>query len=152
MKTKQALRLATLAGLGTLAAAPSIAADATGYFYGGLGVVQARADLDQPRMASQVLGAGLTVTSLERDERDTAYKVFGGYQFTPNFGLEAGYFDLGQFGLAATTTPAGTLDGQVHVKGFNLDLVGTMPLSDRFSVLGRIGALSARSRDSYSGA
>mgnify|MGYP000017645340 CR=1 FL=1 len=44
--------------------------------------------------------AGLTTC----DTKDTGYKLFGGYMFTPNLGIEGGWVDLGK------ATGSGTLD------------------------------------------
>ena len=63
--------------------------------------------------------------------------------------MEAGFFDLGSFGYTATV-PSGTLGGDIRVKGLNLDLVGTLPLTDRLSALGRVGVTSARTTGSFS--
>ena len=41
------------------------------------------------------------------DEKDTAWKVFAGFQLTPMFGVELGYTDLGEVsapGISAETT------------------------------------------------
>ena len=77
--------------------------------------------------------------------------MFLGYQMNPNFALEGGYFNLGQFNFRATTAPAGSLSGQIKLQGLNLDLVGKMPLNERWSVLARVGAQSAQARDRFSG-
>jgi OOP family OmpA-OmpF porin len=150
MKPIHALRLLSLAGLGSLVATSSFAQDA-GYYYGGLSIGQSRAKIDEPRITAALLGAGLTTTSMSRDETDTAYKLFGGYQFNPYVALEGGYFNLGKFGFTSTTVPAGTLNGQIKLQGLNLDLVGTLPLTERWSALARVGAQYARARDSFSG-
>lgn len=47
--------------------------------------------------------------------------------------------------------PAGSLSGQIKLQGLHRDLVGTLPLTERFSVLARVGAQAARARDSFSG-
>ena len=150
MKSINALRLASLAGLGFLAASSSFAQEAS-YLYGGLAVGRSQARIDEARITASLLGAGLTTTAMTTEERDTAYKLFGGYQFNRNFGLEAGYFDLGKFSFKSTTTPAGTLNGQIKLQGVNLDLVGTLPLSERFSAIGRVGVQYANARDTFSG-
>ena len=46
--------------------------------------------------------------------------------------------------------PAGTLNGDIRLNGFNLDLVGTLPLGDRWALLGRLGGQSARASDRFS--
>ena len=150
MKTLNALRMVSLAGLGSLIAASAIAQEG-GYFYGGLSIGQSRAKIDDDRITASLLAAGLTTTAMTRDETDTAYKLFGGYQLNRNFALEGGYFNLGKFGFTSTTVPAGTLNGQIKLQGLNLDLVGTLPLTERLSAIGRVGAQYARARDSFSG-
>jgi OOP family OmpA-OmpF porin len=144
------LSLMTLATLGALCAAPAYAQNDS-YYYGGIGVGQARARIDDKRIAETLGGSGLTTTAIAHDERHSAYKVFGGYQFNRNFGIELGYFHLGSFGFHATTTPAGTLDGDFRVQGANLGLVGTMPFTDNFSGLARIGVQYARTRTAIAG-
>lgn len=150
MKTFNALRVLSLAGLGSIAAASSFAQEG-GYFYGGLSVGQSRAKIDEERITASLLGAGLATTAMARDETDTAYKLFGGYQLSRNFALEAGYFNLGRFGFKSTTVPAGTLTGQIKLHGLNLDLVGTLPLTESLSAVARVGAQYASARDTFSG-
>ena len=145
-------RLLALAALGVTTATSALAqAQESGYFYGGLGVGQTRAKIDEARISAGLLGSGLTTSGFARDEKDTGYKVFGGYQLSRNFALELGVFDLGKFKFNATTVPAGMLNGQLKVQGVNLDLVGTLPLTERLSLLGRIGGTSARTRDQFTG-
>lgn len=149
MKSTQALRRLGLAGLGSLLAA-SASAQEGGYYYGGLSIGQSRAKIDEERLTANLLGAGLTTTGMQKDEKDTAYKLFGGYQVNRNLALEAGYFNLGKFSFSSTTVPAGTLDGRIKLQGLNLDLVGTLPLTGRLSALGRFGVQVAQARDTFS--
>ncbi len=148
MKTIHMLRLLTVAGLVPLAGQMAMAQEG-GYPYLGLSVGQSRAHFDEQRMGESVLGTGFTSTTVDRNERDTGYKLFGGYQMNRNWAFEAGYFDLGSSSFTANTLPAGTLSGKVRSQGLNLDLVGTLPITERFSALGRIGAQYARTRDSF---
>ena len=153
MKPTNAMQLLSLAGIGTLmtlSAAPA-AAQEGGYYYGGLSLGKSQAKIDEERITARLLASGLTTTGMSKDERDTAFKLFGGYQFNRNFAVEAGYFNLGKFGFTSTTTPAGTLNGQIKLQGFNLDLVGTLPLTENLSAIGRVGAQRASARDSFSG-
>jgi OmpA-OmpF porin, OOP family len=145
-----ALRLLSLAGLGPLLCAPVLAQESP-YFYGGAALGQSRAKFDEQHIIDTVIPTGVTTTSIRSDERGNGYKLFGGYQFNRNFAVEAGYFDLGKFSFSSTTAPAGTIDGNIRVRGLNLDLVGTLPLTERFSALARIGAQHTRTRDEISG-
>ncbi len=150
MKPAHALRLLGLAGLGSLVAASSYAQE-SGYYYGGLSFGQSRAKIDEPRISASLLGAGLATTSMDKDERDAGVRLFGGYQFNRNFAVEGGYFSLGKFGFTSTTVPAGTLDGRIRLQGLNLDLVGTLPITERWSAIGRVGAQYASARDTFRG-
>src|SRR5438128_2401629 len=41
-------------------------------------------------------GCNGTPAGLSCDQKDTGWKLFGGYQFTPHWGAEAMYVDLGK--------------------------------------------------------
>jgi OOP family OmpA-OmpF porin len=145
------MRLAGLAGLASLAAAPAFAESDPGYFYGGASIGQSRAKIDDARITASLLSQGVVTSAMSNDERALAWKAFGGYQLNRYVGVEAGYFSLGHFGFTATTVPAGTLDGRIRLHGVNLDLVGTLPVTERFSLLARVGAQHASARDSFHG-
>lgn len=78
------------------------------------------------------------------DRKDTGFKLYGGYGFTPNFSLEYGYTDLGKFSTA---------NGSLKAKGFFADAVGTLPLGSQWSAIGRLGLFNAslEDRDSVDG-
>lgn len=131
--------------------ASGLHAQETAYAYGGFSVGQARAKLEAERNVADRLPAGVLAEAISKDERDTGYKLFLGYQMNRNWALEAGYFQLGRFSLAARTQPTGQLDGRFDMKGVNLDLVGSLPLAEGWSVLGRIGAQFNRTRTHFEG-
>lgn len=120
-------------------------------WYGGLSAGQSRALIDDPRITSGLQSSGLTVTSIDDTSRSTGYKLFGGYQYNQNFSMEGGYYDLGKFGFNATTSPAGTLTGDTKLRGLNLDAVGTLPFTEKFSGIGRIGATYGEAVDNFRG-
>ena len=139
-----------LAALAVIASPFAVAADDLGW-YGGINIGRSRANIDDERIASSLVGQGATATSVTDHDRDTGYKLFGGYKVNRNFALEGGYFDLGRFGFTATTVPPGTLDGSIRLKGLNLDAVGILPITERFSAFGRVGMNYAQAKDSFSG-
>lgn len=57
-------------------------------------------------------------------------QLFGGYQLTPNFSLEAGAADLGHIDNG---------NGKVDGRSVFLDAVGIVPLNDKWSLFGRLG-------------
>ena len=151
MKSIALMRLAGLAGLASLATAPAFAESDPGYFYGGASIGQSRSKIDDARITAGLLSQGLVTSAMSNDEQALAWKAFGGYQLNRYVGIEAGYFSLGHFGFTSTTVPAGTLDGRIKLHGANLDLVGTLPVTERFSLLARVGAQHASARDSFHG-
>lgn len=79
------------------------------------------------------VGGGSGLFSSEK--KDTAYNIYGGTYFNPNFGLEAGFTDFGKINRGGGTTKA---------NGINLSLVGKLPLSQSFNLLGKVGTTYAR--------
>lgn len=140
----------SLVALAILGSPFTMAQDNAGW-YVGTNMGQSRATIDDARITSGLIGRGFSGISITDDDRSNGYKIFGGYQFNKNIALEGGYFNLGNFGYTANTVPTGTLNGNIKLRGLNLDVVGTLPITDRFSAFGRVGANYAQARDSFSG-
>jgi OOP family OmpA-OmpF porin len=83
-----------------------------------------------------------TLGGLPADRSSFGGKLYGGYSFTPNFGLEAGYADLGRVKSDA---------GKLRADGWFLDAVGTLPLGNDFSLLGRVGVFEGKLRRDLNG-
>ncbi len=141
--------LATLAAIATMTS-PLASADVSNW-YGGINLGQSRAKIDDARITSGLLAGRFATSSISDDDRDTGYKLFGGYQAGRYFAIEGGYFDLGKFGFTANTIPPGSLSGNIKVRGANLDLVGTLPITNKFAAFGRVGANYAYTRDTFTG-
>ncbi len=120
-------------------------------WYIGAGVGQSRATIDEPRLRASLAANGETVTGFSKDQRDTGYKLFVGRQLNQYFAMEAGYFDLGKFDFKSTTSGNGVLNGQAAFRGVNLDLLGQLPLSQRLSLLGRVGMHYTKTNTEFSG-
>ncbi|MGK5059927.1 OmpA family protein [Janthinobacterium sp. LB2P49] len=120
-------------------------------WYLGAGVGQSRATIDEPRLRASLAANGETVTGFTKDQRDTGYKLFVGRQLNQYFAVEGGYFDLGKFDFRSTTSGNGVLNGQAAFRGVNLDLLGQLPLSQRLSLLGRVGMHYTKTNTEFSG-
>lgn len=149
IKVSGTLKVAALAVLAAIASPYTMAEDSG--WYVGANAGQSSAKIDDGGIANSLLGGGFSMTSISNDKHDAGYKIFGGYRFNQNFALEGGYFDLGKFGYTATTLPAGTLRGDIKLKGLNLDVIGILPISEKFSAFGRVGLNYAEARDSFIG-
>jgi OOP family OmpA-OmpF porin len=82
-----------------------------------------------PASAQLYLGGG--VGEAKTDTRETSWKVYGGYQFTPTWGLELGYNDLGKYRGA-------------DIESYTVAGTGTIPLNERWSLIGKVGAAENR--------
>lgn len=132
---------------GVQAAEPS----ASAIWYLGAGAGQARAKLNDSTVSTALAGTGASVATISRDETEASYKFYAGYQYNPYLAFEGGAFNLGSFTFGATTTPAGTLNGAVkNTVGANFDVLGTLPLAERFTLFARAGIQSSKTRDLFS--
>ncbi len=131
-------------------ASPLALANDSGWYIGG-NIGQSQADIDNARISANLLDSGFSGISIEDDERDIGYKLFGGYQINKHFAVEAGYFDLGSFDFTATTLPLGTLNGEIKLRGLNADVVGFLPFTEKWSAFGRVGINYAEAKDTFSG-
>ena len=85
----------------------------------------AGAFLAGPAAAQMYVGAG--AGSARTDTNDTAWKVYGGYQFSPTWGLELGYTDLGR-------------NRGADAEAWSLAATATLPINERWSLLAKLGA------------
>jgi len=114
----------------------AVAEDTSGgrwYVGGGLG---AATGLD---LCSAVT-PGFTTSAGTCDKSQFAGKVFGGYKFNKYLGAEGALVYLG------TATADGTFLGvpttsDVYAGGLELAGTGTLPLSDQFGIIGKLGVL-----------
>ncbi len=150
MKPSKIVLALSLAGLTASNGAIAVAADEPNW-YGGVGLGWSRARINDDRITADFVGSGLSVRSIDDDNNALGFKVFAGRSFNPYFAIEGGYFNLGKFGFTANTTPDGSLNGTIKIQGLNLDAVGTLPITDKFSALGRVGFTYTQSRDAFTG-
>ena len=82
------------------------------------------------------LGAnGFGTGAIVASKSSTAFKLFGGYQFAENFGVEAGYVALGS--LKELGAP--TLNDSVRARSLYFAGTTRLPLSDSFTLTGKAG-------------
>lgn len=113
-------------------------------WYAGFSVGQSRFDsVSKSEIDAALVAGGLGGVSSSLDDTDTAYKAHLGYMIDPHFAVELGYVDLGKLNYDATfTSPGpGTGHGDVKADGVTLELVGSLPVAERFSLLARLGII-----------
>ncbi|WP_167079696.1 porin family protein [Massilia aquatica] len=118
MKNTLALALLAVASL-------PLAAHAEGSYIGG-GVGRA-----EHKVAVNSIGS--------YKDSDVAIKIFTGYNFDKNFGIEAGYSDLGEI-------EAGNTGISVKGRSFYAAGTATLALNEKLSLTGKLGVAKNRAR------
>jgi len=114
-----------------LTAAMAARADVPPGFYAG-------ASVGKTKLSDE----GFDSFGVDVDESDTGFKIFGGYSFNENFAVEVSWFDLGEVSGTLNDPFFGDIDFDVGVSGLNASAVGRVPVSETFSLFGKIGFAS----------
>lgn len=158
MKFAKKLGTLTVIAASIFAAQSSFAADndfvnpewANTASYIGLGLGGSRSFLNQDPINATAARTGRIDTTVE-DHRGFGGKLIAGKQLNQNFAVEFAYFDLGKFDYAANTVNGGTLSRHTTVRGGTLDLIGMVPLSERFTAFAALGGTYAMVREKIGG-
>jgi hypothetical protein len=124
------VKRAALVSIGILLAAE---ASAQGYVGGSFG---------QGNLSDGIFAPLITSGRADRDT--TGFKLFGGLQLHPNFGVEIAYVDLGDASYSGVFTVPGigtfpVTGGKVEASGFNLSGMASFPASAAVSIFGKMG-------------
>lgn len=93
--------------------------------------------------------AGASVIGLTGDVKDACdeadidcqgWKLYGGYKFNKNFGIEGGYYQL---------IDAEDDVSNLKLSGLGIAATAAMPLGDKAEVFGKLGALSTEAEVTY---
>ena len=120
-------------------------------FYAGLGIGRSSADVTEISR-QDILNSGFTSLSTFQSgssKSDTAWKIFGGYRFSPNIAAEFFYANLGKFsrdasGNGATSGSSSvnfSLNSELKITGFGVAALLGAPLSDQWNVFAKPGLL-----------
>lgn len=117
-------------------------------FYLGGSVGISRTKIDKGSFDSELSALGIGGISSSTDETDTAFRLRAGYQFNDYIAIEGGYANLGTFkyNVDFRTPIAGNAYEKIKVDGFDISAVGTLPVGQGFSLLGKVGAFFSRTK------
>ena len=108
------------------AAGAAHAAEIGPYFGASVGQTTAKADttlaVTNPTPPPATIGH-----TFHFDKQETGYKLYGGYNFLPRLGVEAGYVDFGN-PSDHSTVASGGINGEADLTGWQAFAVGTLPL------------------------
>lgn len=128
-RTAMTILKALFAFLFLLASTNAPAQSSHSFFFGAsLG----QSDIDES------VASGL-VTSGSIDGKDNGFKLYGGGFFSPNFGAELAYVDLGEAAYSGDFFGTPVTDGKVGIWGWNVAGLVRLPVTERFSVFGKLG-------------
>jgi long-chain fatty acid transport protein len=110
-------------------------------WYAGFGFGQSQYQGVSSYLDSQQAAAGKTSTT-SANTRTEGWKVYAGYQFNKYIGVEGGYANLNDMSATTTITAptAGSVRTNMDSDAWTLAAVGSYPLTDKFSILGKLGA------------
>lgn len=158
---KKAITILALAAAGSLAHAQGInAKPVVGPWYVGVSGGQSRADLDDwdsyngYYLVNRFTGAQVPyngLVTLNTDRRDTAWRIFGGYNFNENWAIEGAYTDLGRvkarYNWSADGTPLFEVSGDQVA--WSAALKGALPINKQFDVFGLVGMTSNQTKVNF---
>ena len=128
MSTTRSIAIALLTLSGLIATSQALA---RGPFY--VGASAGRSDIGNEIAFPSLITSGTV------DGKDTGYKIFGGYEFNPYFGVEVSLVDLGKVKYSGSYLGASVTGGRVEVVGLNGSAVGIVPVNESFSLFGKLG-------------
>jgi len=103
-------------------AAPALAQDQG--FYAGLTLGQSK---------QKDACDGVSALGASCDDKDTAWRILGGYQFNKHLAVELGYTDVGE------VSASGAFTASIEAKIWELVAVGSWPFTPNFSAYGKLG-------------
>ena len=118
---KTSLALLAAAGMAVSCVSMAQSKADTGWYIG--------ATFGQTQVDLEDCGGGVTC-----DDKDTGWRIIGGYLLNRNFAIEVGYHDLGK---ASQSAPGASLDFKANA--FELLAVGMLPITNEFSLYGKAG-------------
>jgi OOP family OmpA-OmpF porin len=135
MKSTSAV-FAVFASVALLVASPTWSQERGAYLGASLGQVEHK--------------QGCTGVTISCDQKDTSWRIFGGYEFNRHIAVELGYANLGE------TSASGIVSGvnvtaNIEVGAWDLTAVGSIPVMDRLSLYGRAGLYLAETEASGTG-
>ncbi len=125
------------------------AAQQSGAYLGAAVTASRGSNLSSGEVNDFLVQAGYRNPMTDIDRKDSGYKIFAGYAFSPNLAIELTESDIGEFSTRTTVT-GGAVNARYQAKATSLDAVLSAPVSDLLSVFGRIGIARTRTDANFS--
>lgn len=135
MKLVRWISAGLLCGLLCIVSAGAYADQATGWY---IGAGAGQTDVKDAGCTDDY-SAVFADISCSDDSKDTGWKIFAGSQLTPNAAIEFGFVDLGAATIKGTDSVFGSTKATAEADGFFVAGVGSIPLGQSASLLGKVG-------------
>jgi OOP family OmpA-OmpF porin len=142
------ITLAVLMAAGLVCGSTAFAGDDGWYILGGAG--QATGKTDKSQLDTTLNGIGYTGFSSTYSE-PAIYRLHAGYQIDKNLAVEGGYMSSGNANYNAVGGNVGggapfNLSASATIKAWSLVAVGTLPVTDQFGLLGKLGVANVTNK------
>jgi OOP family OmpA-OmpF porin len=87
---------------------------------------------------------GDSILFRRNDTKDVTYQAGLGYRFNQYWAVEVGAADMGDYSIDQVDSAFFAVEGRYTVKGFKTAVVGSYPLTERFSVYGKLGIAATK--------
>lgn len=148
------MKLKTLvAGIVLASTAPlTMAEQSVGPYIGGsFGFTSINTANEEQKLVNNLVAMGFTSAHMLMDQKSSAGKILGGYQFTENLAVEGYWASLGSYNYTLFTTgPTLSGSGEVKITAMGVDVLGMYPFSPSESGFVRVGFYQADAKDSFS--
>ena len=136
--------------VGLIAAGAATGASAEGFYVGGaLGSANV-AGVEEYVQQGQAVASSFGVSSTsEYTDRAGSLKLIGGYSVNRYFAVEVGFTNFGTQEADIRYTGLGSEHNEWDISASFIDAIGMLPLSDSFSLLGKIGYAQTRTEYTY---
>jgi hypothetical protein len=116
----------------------------------GASLGKAQGDTSASELNSQLTALGLNATASSTEDNRTAWQLTLGYHYTPRWGVEIGYVDLGKIktSFSGTTTDINTFlvsSSDIHPQtgqGWQMSGLYRHPLTERIAAKAQLGAFA----------
>jgi OOP family OmpA-OmpF porin len=92
------------------------------------------------RFSAGSTSPGVGTITQTGDQRKTGYKLFAGYDFTPNWGTEAGYADFGKPDYSFNDANGVPGSAEAKETAWYLAGKGMLPVNPQFDLFAKLGA------------
>lgn len=153
MKKGKIALMGIMGAVAVIASSAACADQGPWYVSGSLGTSDYGSQVDDfANQLSADLAAAGAPNSTTSSKTGTGFSLDGGYNFNKYFALEGGYFNMGSATVDGIALPpaSGKFHADIKLNGWELNAVGTLPLSEHWGLFAAGGLVAASVTSDFS--